>query len=100
MTTDGSIWTAVWSTSRVQRYGPTGELLEEYHFPAKCISCPTFGGPDMDELFVTSANLRHADESYIYPEIGEVDKGGEIFRVKIPGVRGIKKNVWGGEINL
>ncbi|CDK26281.1 unnamed protein product [Kuraishia capsulata CBS 1993] len=96
MTETGDIFTAVWSTSRVLHFNPAGELVEEFVFPAARISCVTFGGKDFDELFVTSADL-HLDEPELVGSVAG-DLGGSIFRVKLPGVKGQKKNIWKGKI--
>lgn len=53
--TDGNFWNAQWGASRVACYGPDGTLRETVMFPAKQISCPAFGGPDIGTLFATSA---------------------------------------------
>lgn len=52
---DGNFWNAQWGASRVACYRPDGTLRETVEFPAKQISCPSFGGPDMATLFATSA---------------------------------------------
>jgi sugar lactone lactonase YvrE len=52
---EGTIWLAVWGGSRVRRYSPAGELLEELQVPAKQASSCIFGGDDLATLYVTSA---------------------------------------------
>jgi sugar lactone lactonase YvrE len=52
---EGTIWLAVWGGSRVRRYSPAGELLEELEVPAKQPSSCFFGGDDFATLYVTSA---------------------------------------------
>jgi sugar lactone lactonase YvrE len=51
----GNLWSAQWGASRVACYNPSGELIKSVTFPAKQISCPAFGGLNMDVLLVTSA---------------------------------------------
>lgn len=53
----GCLWSAQWGASRVARYSPTGEFLEAIDFPAKQISCPSFGGKNLNTLFATSAAI-------------------------------------------
>lgn len=89
---DGDVWIAFWGGSSVRRYSQNGELKEIYKFPAQRCSCPTFAGKDLDELVVVSASLRVDDKNFKY--IPEEDKGGEIFRVKIPGVKGIPRDIF------
>lgn len=94
MDTAGNFWIAIWNGDAVRKYSPTGELLLEYKFPAKRISCTAFAGKNMDELIVTSASLHLRDPDYVYPEAGEADKGGDIFRIKLSGVTGTNRNVY------
>ena len=51
----GNLWCAQWGASQVECYNPSGELIKSVTFPAKQISCPAFGGLNMDVLLVTSA---------------------------------------------
>ncbi len=51
----GCLWNAQWGAGRVARYSPHGHFLDAIAFPASQISCPGFGGPDLNRLFVTSA---------------------------------------------
>ncbi len=57
LTTDaeGFIWSAEWYGGCVTRYDPDGKVERRIHFPAKQISSLTFGGPDLTDIFVTSA---------------------------------------------
>lgn len=52
---DGTLWVAQWGAYRVAAYGPDGQFLRAVSFPAEQISCPAFGGPDLQTLFATSA---------------------------------------------
>ena len=52
---DGSLWVALWGGSAVHRYAPDGRLDATLSFPATNITCPAFGGPGFDLLYVTSA---------------------------------------------
>lgn len=53
--TQGRLWNAVWSGARVEIRSPEGGLLGVLPVPARQPTCPVFGGPDLDLLFVTSA---------------------------------------------
>ena len=58
MTSDaeGNLWIAMWAGAQVTRWNPhTGQLLEQIPLPAKNVTCCAFGGPEMDELYITSA---------------------------------------------
>jgi len=53
--TAGNLWNAQWGASRVACYDSSGQFVEAVTFPAGQISCPAFGGSEMDRLFATSA---------------------------------------------
>jgi sugar lactone lactonase YvrE len=52
---EGFIWTAEWYGSCVSRYDPDGRLERRLALPAKQISSLAFGGPDLTDIFITSA---------------------------------------------
>ena len=59
MTSDseGMLWVALWGGAKLTRWNPlTGKLLAEIPFPAFNISSCAFGGPDLTDLYVTSAS--------------------------------------------
>lgn len=51
----GCLWNAQWGVGQVARYSPDGTLMETYDVPASQATCPAFGGPDLETVFVTSA---------------------------------------------
>lgn len=51
----GRLWNAHWGHNKVSVYDPSGGHLEDYRLPCRQPSCPAFGGADLDQLFVTSA---------------------------------------------
>lgn len=51
----GHLWNAQWGASRVARYAPDGSFVSAITFPARHVSCPSFGGKDMTTLFATSS---------------------------------------------
>lgn len=72
----GNLWIAFWDLGAVRRYSPQAELLEEVKLPSKNVTACIFGGPDLDELFITTAGgeANGSDGSgglyRIRPEIG------------------------------
>lgn len=52
---EGFVWSAEWYGSCVSRYDPDGKLERRIHIPAKQTSSLTFGGPELRDIFVTSA---------------------------------------------
>jgi sugar lactone lactonase YvrE len=71
---EGMLWVAIWGGFCVNRYNPdTGNLLETINLPAPQISSCAFGGPNLDLLFITSAQENMiADELQKYPESGNL----------------------------
>ncbi len=52
---DGCLWVAFWGGRAVRRYSPAGDLLAELPVPVSQPSCPALGGPDLGDLYVTTA---------------------------------------------
>lgn len=55
--TDGRLWVAVWGSGQVRCLDPdTGQVLEvvEVDGPSQTSAC-TFGGPDLDQLYITTS---------------------------------------------
>jgi len=51
---DGNIWTALTGSSEVGCISPDGKILERISMPVRLPSSVMFGGPNLDELYVTS----------------------------------------------
>ena len=57
MTVDaaGDLWVAIYGGARVNRYAPDGSLRKAWTPPARECTCCAFGGPGLNQLFVTTA---------------------------------------------
>ncbi|KAI9572890.1 regucalcin [Boletus coccyginus] len=54
---EGYIWSARWGGSRIVRFSPEGNIDAEIHFPtALNVTACCFGGPNEDQLYVTTAH--------------------------------------------
>ena len=53
--TDGNLWIAMWGGARVSHWKPDGTLLAQFGVEAMNVTSCVFGGPDMNELFITTA---------------------------------------------
>ena len=53
--TERTLWVAIWGAGQVHRYAPDGELLTVLPVPASQPTCPAFGGPGLDVLYLTTA---------------------------------------------
>ncbi|PMD13508.1 regucalcin [Hyaloscypha hepaticicola] len=88
--TDGNIWMGVYGSNRVMIFDSAGKHVKDIEFSAKNLTCPTWGGKNLDILFVTSAK-----DSFI--GIQEGDEGGNMFRYRIPeGPKGKPKFEFAG----
>lgn len=64
---EGMLWVALWGGCGVGRYDPeTGALLEFVSVPDRNVSCCTFGGADMDVLYITTAMDEEGQGGYLY----------------------------------
>ena len=80
--TDGGLWVAMWNGWSVNRYAPDGTLDLVVDVPASHVTSAIFGGPDLDDLYITCAWSELTDE-----ERAAQPEAGSLFRVR-PGVRG------------
>jgi sugar lactone lactonase YvrE len=80
---EGCLWIAFWDGSVIRRYAPQGDLLETIGMPVTRPTSCTFGGPDLDRLYVTSASIG-LDETALRMQ----PNAGGLFMVT-PGVQGI-----------
>ncbi|MDG3041586.1 SMP-30/gluconolactonase/LRE family protein [Roseicyclus marinus] len=58
---DGHLIVAEWGASRVARYAPNGNLVEEISLPVPQPSCPAMGGQNLSTLYVTTARQGLSD---------------------------------------
>lgn len=54
---EGGLWNAQWEGGCVVRYAPDGSETDRIALPVSRPTCPAFGGPALDRLFVTSARI-------------------------------------------
>jgi sugar lactone lactonase YvrE len=52
---EGCVWVALWGGSAVHRYKPDGSLDRVVRVPVTRVTALTFGGPHLDELFITTS---------------------------------------------
>lgn len=76
---DGYVWGARWDGNCLVRYAPGGTEVQRITFPAKKVSCPTFGGEDYTDIYVTTANIQGKES-----EAG----AGALFRINL-GIQGV-----------
>jgi sugar lactone lactonase YvrE len=92
------VWSAQWYGSCIVRYNPKGEIDKTVITPAKQTSSLAFGGPDLMDIFITSA--RKPEPMPIMPEgysPGTGYVGGALFRVNV-GIKG--RQTWRARIQM
>jgi sugar lactone lactonase YvrE len=84
---DGGVWVALYGGGAVRRYSPEGRLDEVVEVPAGNVTACTLGGPDLDQLFVTTSREGLEDD--------EQPVAGSLFRAAV-GVRGLPARAFAG----
>jgi sugar lactone lactonase YvrE len=80
---EGFVWLAHWGGWQLTRHDPTGRTERVIRLPVQCPTCPAFGGPDLDVLYVTSATVGLSPA-----ELAAQPCAGGILALD-PGVRGL-----------
>lgn len=52
---DGGVWVALWNGFAVRHYDAAGRLADVIEVPARNVTACTFGGADLDQLFITTS---------------------------------------------
>lgn len=80
MTSDsgGTLWVAMWGGARITRWNPTsGKLVETIPMPALNVTSCIFVGPDLTDLYITSAR-----KGVSAAQIKKYPTSGGLFRIK------------------
>lgn len=86
---EGCVWVALFFGSAVRRYSPKGELIGVVSVPASRVTSCNFGGPDLSDLYITTADFTLKDDGRPH----EV-QAGHVFRCR-PGVQGLPSHPFG-----
>ena len=84
---EGYVWSAQWFGAQVVRYDPDGAVERRIELPVKQVSSVLFGGPDLMDLYVTSAAQFAALECRPTGFDETAPMGGALYRLR-PGVAG------------
>ena len=88
---EGHLWVALWDGWAIRRYSPSGDLDRIVQLPvARPTSC-AFGGPDLADLYVTSASTGLSSS-----ELADQPHGRQTCSWCRPGVRGLAATPFGG----
>lgn len=88
---EGFIWSATAFDGRIFRYAPDGSIDRIIEMPVVKITSLTFGGPNLDQLFVTSMSEPPLPK---YP--GDGQSRGSVFKICGIGVRGREEPKFAG----
>lgn len=86
---DGFVWIAVYGSGNIVAFGPDGQLEWSVEMPVRLVSSVMFGGPGLDQLYVTT--IEHG-------ALGEpVEEGaGYLYVVEGLGARGVPEPRYAG----
>lgn len=88
---EGMLWVAHWGGWCVTRWNPlNGQLLQSIAVPASQVTSCTFGGTELDTLYITTARIGLSEEELLK----QPDAGG-LFSIKL-GINGTPSTVFAG----
>ena len=88
---EGYVWTALVYAGYLLRYAPDGSLDRRIDMPVKKVTSVMFGGPDLDELYVTSMARPPLAR---FPDDGP--PRGSLFKITGLGIRGVPEGRFAG----
>jgi xylono-1,5-lactonase len=81
---EGCLWLAHWGAGCVSRWAPDGRMLAKVALPASQVTNVTFGGANLDRLFVTTARVGLSDA-----RLAAEPLAGGLFEIEGHGARGV-----------
>lgn len=85
---DGLLWMAICEAAKVVAFRPDGRVERIIEMPVRYPASVMFGGPDLDELYVTTIDPRLVQK--------EPDGGGNTFVITGLGARGLEEPRYAG----
>lgn len=80
---EGNLWVTCWDGYQIIKISPGGKLLGRVKFPAARVTWATFAGPNLDELYVTTAFFGLSSE-----ERNKYQQSGMLFKLTNVGTTG------------
>ncbi len=74
---DGGVWVAHWDGWCLSRFAPDGKRIAKIALPVERPTCPTFGGKDMRDVYVTSAAMEITGD-----RLAKGPLAGSLFRLR------------------
>jgi sugar lactone lactonase YvrE len=87
---EGFLWIAYYAGGAVRRYSPDGALDHVLELPVSQPTCVAFGGEDLGDLYITTANQQKSPR-----DLANEPTLGGLFRTR-PGVTGLPANAFAG----
>lgn len=87
---EGFVWSAQWDGWCVTRYDPEGKVERVINLPVPRPTSCTFGGPNLDILYVTTARIRLSAQ-----QLAETPLSGSVLAVDV-GIKGLAEPKFGG----
>ncbi len=76
---NGCLWNAQWGAGQVVQYAPDGTPMQSFGVAARHTSCPAIGGPQGDQLMVTTARAELRSD-----QLERMPLSGSVFGVTLP----------------
>lgn len=87
---EGFIWSVCWGGWKITRYDPAGKVERLIQLPVQYPTSCAFGGPSLDELFITSAWTALSEEKRRQQPLA-----GDLFRLRA-GIKGLEEPKFAG----
>jgi sugar lactone lactonase YvrE len=81
---DGYLWNARWDGWCVARFAPDGTLVNTIEVPFQQVTCPMFGGDNLEVLYVTGAKVNLPADA-----LAKQEQAGSVFAITGSGCRGL-----------
>ena len=78
---DGLVWAAIFRGGKIAAFRPDGRLERVVKMPVQLTSSVMFGGPDLDQLYVTTIEKGHFGEP-------SEEGAGDVYVIEGLGARG------------
>lgn len=86
----GHVWVAYWDGWCITRFDPAGQVERVINLPVPRPTSCTFGGPELDTLFITTARIRLSAQ-----QLADAPLSGSVLSYKT-GVRGLPGHAFAG----
>lgn len=83
MDSEGCLWLALWGAGQVVRLNHDGEIIGRVELPVSQPSCPVFAGPELNTLYITTAQ-----EGFSAEQLAQEPTAGSLYVVET-GIKGL-----------